>query len=93
MGHVPVVDGPGGVIPDRPLQMRSDGDFNKVPEMIGLTVNDGYTFITSREYSVWNYNIKGQRVTATCGKSPQMKTHLKNKTKMYVYMLSIIMWW
>ena len=39
-GFQPVVD--GELILEAPILMRERGDFNPVPEMIGLTSEDGY---------------------------------------------------
>ncbi|OSD07125.1 esterase 1 [Trametes coccinea BRFM310] len=42
---VPVIDGPGGLIPDSPSKLYSDGKFARIPLMTGANLDDG-TFFT-----------------------------------------------
>ena len=45
IGMAPVVDGPGGFLPEMPEEIRKNGNHNKVPEMIGANTEDGYLFV------------------------------------------------
>ena len=45
MGMQPVVDGPGGVLPDMPLALREAGQVNPANEMIGFTSDDASIFL------------------------------------------------
>jgi hypothetical protein len=44
----PVIDGPGGFIPDFPAVLRDNEQFNKVPIMSGNTRDDGSLFTLFR---------------------------------------------
>ena len=37
----PVVDGPGGLLPEHPVQIRESQDFLKVPIIAGVTKDEG----------------------------------------------------
>ena len=38
---VPVIDGPGGIIPDLPSTLVASGKFSKIPTMTGTNLDDG----------------------------------------------------
>ncbi len=40
----PVVDGPGGFLPDTPYNLRQSGQFRPVPLLTGITQNEGGLF-------------------------------------------------
>lgn len=42
-GFTPVVD--GTVVPDLPAIIRQSGQYNRVPELIGITKEDAYLFV------------------------------------------------
>ena len=44
-GMVPVVDGPGGFLPEMPHEIRGKGEHNKVSIMTGVTTEEAYMFI------------------------------------------------
>ena len=48
LGMVPVVDGPGGYIPDTPQNLRESGEFKYIPEMIGYNQNDAFEYTLLR---------------------------------------------
>ena len=45
VGMVPVVDGPGGFLPEMPHEIRGKGEHNKVPIMTGVTTEEAYMFL------------------------------------------------
>ena len=52
----PVIDGPGGMIPIRPIDRMRSGDWNKIPLLTGFNTNEGSMFVpvgtaTSEEFS------------------------------------------
>ena len=42
--YVPVIDGPGGLIPDLPSTLLAEGKFSKIPTMTGTNLDDGTHF-------------------------------------------------
>lgn len=44
LGMAPVVDGPGGFLPDTPYNLRQNGQFEPVPLLTGITRNGGAMF-------------------------------------------------
>jgi hypothetical protein len=52
---VPVVDGPGGFLPDTPVHLRGNNTYNMVPEMIMHTTEDGMIYaFACRLYSLFS---------------------------------------
>lgn len=49
-GHGPVIDGPGGFLPDHPLTQRENGDFSQVPLMSGYNSEDGSIYVIWCQY-------------------------------------------
>ncbi|KAI5863353.1 carboxylesterase 3 [Durotheca rogersii] len=45
----PVIDGPGGVIPDLPLRSWEKGNALRIPILTGFNTNEGATFVPTRE--------------------------------------------
>lgn len=52
LGSMPVVDGPGGFLPDLPANLRNAGDYNKVPELIMHTSEEGHILSLYGQYRV-----------------------------------------
>ena len=57
LGQAPVVD--GIFLPDMPSEIRRRGEHNKVPEIIGITQEDGSATVTIRKQ-------KWQQKPSTC---------------------------
>ena len=54
-GMAPVIDGPGGFIPDHPIYLREQGLINKVPIMTGFNREDGSLYTLARSYIRYKY--------------------------------------
>ncbi len=50
LGMAPVVDGPGGILPEMPLDLREAGNFNHNPMLSGITKDDGSLYVIVRKY-------------------------------------------
>ena len=50
LGMAPVVDGPGGFLPQEPHELRASGDVLSGPIMSGICREDGSIFATLCEY-------------------------------------------
>ena len=51
---VPVEDGPGGVLPRAPNELRLSKDYNMVPEMISHTAEDGMIYALGCQYLIFS---------------------------------------
>ena len=47
LGMVPVVDGPGGFLPDTPSNIRLSKNYTMVPEIITHTAEDGMIYMVA----------------------------------------------
>ena len=46
----PVIDGPGGFIPENPINARANGQVNQVPLITGICREDGSLYTLTRDY-------------------------------------------
>ena len=46
------MDGEGGMLPQTPWVMRENGDFKKIPTMLGHCQNDAFTSVVNCKYCI-----------------------------------------
>ena len=94
-GCIPVVDGPGGFIPDTPMALREQGDIMSGPILSGINHDECSTFLVGGR--LWNfiyiYIRHISQLTFYCGVATNRCTGLKQtweigrfsmKTRRYV---------